>query len=79
MAAVADNKRINLNTLDIGIAYEILANKQWVTTLKIKIDPGKGLSRRERTILFNAARFCEVSKILKGEKVFEYELAPDAS
>jgi len=47
--------------------------------LKIKIDPGKGLNRRERTILLNSARFCEVTKILKSEKVFEYELAQDAS
>ena len=42
------------------------------------IDLGRGLTKRERTILFNSARLCEVTKLLGGEKKFEYELVPQA-
>ena len=45
------------------------------TQFKIKIDLGDGLTQRERTILFNSARNCEVSKILKGKIDIDYEIA----
>ena len=43
----------------------------------IQIDLGQGLTQRERTILYNSARRCEVYQLLTGGKAFEYEL-PEA-
>jgi hypothetical protein len=78
MAAVADNKKIRLNGVDIQIAHQIQEGKPWVTSFKIKIDPGNNLTRREQTILFNSARLCEVHKLLIGEFTFDYELVSNA-
>ena len=79
MAAVADNKKINLDVVDVRINYEIHAGRSWSTCSDIRIDLGKKLTPRERTILFNSARGCEVSKLLSGENKFKYELANGAS
>lgn len=48
--------------------------RPWQTAFTIRVDLGEGLTRRERTILFNAARGCEVHKLLDGEITFEYAL-----
>jgi len=40
----------------------------------IGIDVGEGLTRREKTILLNVARSCEVSKILTGKMNYAYTL-----
>ena len=79
MAAVADNKKILLDTVEVKIDHRIQPGKKWLTSFNVRIDLGRGLTRRERTILLNSARFCEVTKLLAGEKTFEYELLPDAS
>jgi hypothetical protein len=42
------------------------------TRFKINIDVGSGLTQRERAILFNSARNCEVGKILTGPIDIEY-------
>jgi len=76
MAAVADHKNIKLDSVDVHIGYRIHPGKKWLTAFTIKIDLGRGLTRRERTILFNSARLCEVTKLLGGEKKFEYALIP---
>ena len=47
----------------------------WQTSLVIWIDLGKGLTRREQVILFNAGRTCEVHKLLTGELRFDYALS----
>ncbi len=46
----------------------------WETAFAIRVDLGEGLAHRERAILFNAARGCEVHKLLDGEMSFEYAL-----
>jgi len=74
MAAVADNKKIKLDAVDVRIGYEIHAGRSWSTRFDILIDLDDTLTRRERTILFNSARGCEVSKLLSGENRFHYEL-----
>ena len=76
MAAVADNKKILLDSIDLNIDYRIQPGKKWLTSFNVRIDLGRGMTRRERTILFNSARLCEVSRILAGDKTFEYELIP---
>jgi len=47
------------------------------TRFKIRIDVGDGLTQRERAILFNLARNCEVGKILDGKIDIEYALNSD--
>jgi hypothetical protein len=74
MAAVADNKKIRLDVVDVRISYDIQAGRSWSTSFDIRIDLGNKLTPRERTILFNSARGCEVSKLLSGENRFNYEL-----
>jgi len=44
------------------------------THFTIHIDLGRGLTHRERVILYNSARRCEVYQLLTGEMTFEYEL-----
>ena len=46
----------------------------WQTRFEVQVDLGEGLTRRERIILFNSARRCEVNKLLNGEMTFEYQL-----
>ena len=77
MAAVADNKKIKLTTADVRIGYQIQPGQTWFTSFDIQVALCSGLTRRERTILFNSTRHCEVSKILGGEKKLDYELIPD--
>lgn len=42
----------------------------------MQLDLGTGLTKRERVLLFNSARRCEVYKLLTGELQFEYKLSP---
>ena len=77
MAAVADNKKIKLETANVSLAYHLNPGKHWLMSFKVRIDLGKGLTRRERMILYNSARLCEVTKLLAGEKKFDYELMPE--
>lgn len=77
LAAVADNKKIRPDKIDVRIGYRIQPGRKWLTSFQIHVDLGNGLTPRERTILFNSARLCEVSKLLAGEKKFSYELTPD--
>ena len=47
------------------------------TLFQVRIDLGKSLSQRERIILYNSARRCEVYKLLSGEIAFEYHLVTE--
>ena len=53
---------------------DIDRRKPWESAFNVRIDLGSGLTRRERTILFNVARTCEVYKMLTGEITFSYQL-----
>jgi len=74
LAAVADNKKIKLDRIDVRIGYEIQTGKTWSTRFDIQMDLGDARTAREKAILFNSARWCEVSKLLSGENKFTYEL-----
>lgn len=74
LAAVADNKKIEVDKLDVRIGYKIETGQTWSTRFDISLDLGNSLTPRERVILFNSARWCEVSKLLSGENKFIYEL-----
>jgi len=67
VAAVAVNKGIVLNRLEVRVETRIEeAGHQQRTTFVTAIDLGSGLTERERKILFNSARRCEVHKLLRG-------------
>ena len=75
MDAVAAHKGIEPKTLDVQIFRQTVEETPWQTAFAIKLDLGEGLSHRERAILFNSARRCEVQKLLTGEMTFDYRLS----
>ena len=71
MAAVAANKGIALDKLKVQVeTHTEEAGHQQKTTFVTAIDLGSGLTDRERRILFNSARHCEVHKLLRGALEF---------
>ncbi|MBL7200155.1 MAG: hypothetical protein ISS56_08405 [Anaerolineae bacterium] len=74
IAAVAENKGIAPERIDVQIERESIERTPWRTFFSVQIDLGEGLTRRDRTILFNSARRCEVYKLLNGEMTFDYRL-----
>ena len=74
MAAVAENKGITPEKLEARIARQTPTGSTSRTHFLIHIDLGQGLTQRERVILYNSARRCEVYQLLTGEMTFEYEL-----
>ena len=75
MAAVAANKGIRLGKLAVSVESRTeLADRSATTVFASRVELDKELTARERRILFNSARLCEVHKMLKGEITFEEEL-----
>ena len=76
MAAVAEHKGIHLTRLGATVEgrtdFEGLAAG---THFVSRLDLGEGLTPREERILYNAARQCEVHKMLSGSVTFEERLA----
>jgi uncharacterized OsmC-like protein len=79
VAAVAAHKEIAPQRIDVKIHRRTIEDGSWQSTFAVEIDLGPGLTRRERVLLFNAARRCEVHKLLEGELGFEYQLARSPS
>ena len=78
IAAVAAHKAIQAERIDVQIRRRSVEGQSWQTSFEIDIDLGAGLGHRERVLLFNAARRCEVHKLLRGEMSFDYRLAEEA-
>ena len=77
MAAVAANKGIALGRLAVSVESRTeLADTigPAATHFYSRIELDEGLTARERRILFNSARLCEVHKMLRGEITFEENL-----
>lgn len=75
MAAVAANKGMALDKLEVQVETRVEeAGRQQRTTFVTAIDLGSGLTKRERRILFNSARLCEVHKLLRGAIEFRENL-----
>jgi uncharacterized OsmC-like protein len=75
MAAVAAHKGIDC--ADMAATVEgrtVLAGRETRTRFVSRLSLGEGLSGREVRILYNAARSCEVHKMLRGEIEFEEHL-----
>lgn len=74
MAAVAVSKGISVEKLEARVETFIDdSDREWHSRFDVKIDLGNNLGRRERIILFNSARRCEVHKLLSGEIGFNYD------
>jgi hypothetical protein len=74
LAAVAADKGIAPQRIGVQIERRTDEGRPWRTWFAVQIDLGGGLTRRERIILYNCARHCEVNKLLNGELAFEYTL-----
>jgi uncharacterized OsmC-like protein len=75
MAAVADNKGIQLTRMAAVVEGRTeFADRRATTRFVSHLDLGEGLTARETRILYNAARQCEVHKMLHGEITFEERL-----
>jgi len=72
MAAVADNKGIQFTRMAAVVEGRTeFADRQAATRFFSHLDLGEGLTARETRILHNAARQCEVHKMLHGKVIFE--------
>jgi uncharacterized OsmC-like protein len=72
LAAVAENKNIQPEKIDVEIRRQTEEGSPWRTRFVVSLGLGAGLTRRELAILYNSARNCEVHKLLSGEFEFEY-------
>jgi uncharacterized OsmC-like protein len=79
IAAVAKEKHITPEKIEIQINRKTITGCKWQSTFDIQVDLGNGLTNRERILLFNAARSCEVHQMLKGEKIFNFQLENPSS
>jgi uncharacterized OsmC-like protein len=69
--AVAQNKGIALSKLKARLAYTSKDNE---TCFYVELELEGALTDREKKILFQSARSCEVAKILKGNVQIHYSL-----
>lgn len=75
MAAVAAHKGIEFDKLEAAVEGRTeFVGRSAQTRFITKMELGEGLSPREVRILYNAARSCEVHKMLRGEIEFEEHL-----
>ena len=79
IAAVAASKSISPQRIDVQIRRTTVESQPWRTQFGVQVDLGEGLTRREQIILFNAARRCEMNKLLNGEMTFDYQLLVPSS
>ena len=75
MSAVAEHKGIRVDKIEVQVEPQIEETLEgWHTCYRAQVDIGGGLTPRERTILLNSARRCEVHKLLTGRIEFEVGL-----
>jgi len=75
MAAVAAHKGMQVETIEVYVEPHIEETPEGMRTRFVsRINIGSGLTKREQTILFNSARYCEVHKLLSGTIEFEVTL-----
>ena len=72
LSAVTDQKKITMEKCEVQVGCVTVNGTSPSTRFTINIDVGNGLTQRERAILFNSARNCEVGKILTGPIDIEY-------
>ena len=75
MAAVAAHKQISIDGMHVRIEGQTRKQSPASAAFQVEIELSPELTQRERTILYNSARSCDVSKILTGDTSFTYKLA----
>jgi uncharacterized OsmC-like protein len=63
-----------LGKIEARIKREIASDDTGATLFHIVIELDGDFTKRERILLFNSARKCEVNKLLSGDVSFKYEL-----
>jgi len=58
----------------VRVSRSTSQTEQDKTTFLIETELGGDLSKREKILLFNSARKCDVGKLLAGEVSLEYQL-----
>ena len=76
MAAVAAHKNISSDGIGVQIDCRTRKRRPASAVFEVQVELSPGLTRRERTILYNSARACDVSNMLTGDINFTYILAP---
>ncbi len=75
IAAVAEHKGISVPQLAATVEGRTeFIGRQATTHFSSHLDLGEDITRRERAILYNSARQCEVHKMLHGQITFEEHL-----
>ena len=74
ISAVADNKKIKLDGLEITISRNSIKKDQAGSSFRVEVKIDSDLTKREKILLINSARKCDVSKLLSGKSEFEYHL-----
>jgi uncharacterized OsmC-like protein len=63
-----------LDGLEIAISRHSNKNDEAGSLFKVEVKIDSDLTTREKILLFNSARKCDVSKLLFGKSEFEYRL-----
>lgn len=71
--AVAKHKAIVLTNFEARLDYHTDGNDRTEFRVTLHLDPG--LSDRERKILFQSAKLCEVGKVLKSDVNIDFRVA----
>jgi uncharacterized OsmC-like protein len=74
ISAVAEYKKVNLTGISVRIIRDTSDDKAVETRFNIETYLKGDLTKRDKILLFNSARKCEVSKLLSGKFNFQYEL-----
>jgi uncharacterized OsmC-like protein len=73
--AVAKNKGMALADVEARLDYHTDSNGQ--TEFQVALQLDAGLSKRERQILYQSAKLCEVGKLLKSEVTIDYRVCEE--
>lgn len=75
--AVAKHKGIDIGDSDVCLDY--CKDNNGGTRFQVGLKLDGHLTSRERKILYQSARICEVGKIIKGDVQIDYDLLDPAS
>ena len=71
---MAENKHIKLGNLGARIQCNTGFLDKKATVFRVEIETNVNFTEREKKILFNSAKSCEISKILKSDIEIDYRL-----
>jgi hypothetical protein len=74
LAAVAANKGIELGGLEARVTPVAGERRNDRDGFRVELSIGGSLTKRERLILENSARSCEIAKILSGHNTIHYQV-----